>query len=266
MEVLQMNGLSCFCNISHFMTTRHGGVSTENYASLNAGAYSGDLPERVQENRRLLAEMMGFEVEKLFAPYQVHEAEIRVLDQAFLSRNAEEQTDYLYGVDGVVTAEPGVCVAVATADCVPVLLYAPDKQVVAAVHAGWRGTVKGIVSQAVEVMVRHFGCDASLLHSGIGPSIGPLAFEVGEEVVEAFAASGRWTPEEMTLLVRRHPQTGKAHIDLWKANAFLLSRSGVPASSIEIAGICTYQNNSDFFSARRLGVRSGRILSGIFIR
>lgn len=265
-EMLQLNGLARCCNISHFITTRRGGVSTGAYASMNPGAFAGDNPAAVRENRRRLAHVMGFRAESLFVAEQVHGAVVRVLDDTFLSLSPSEKSSCLQGVDGLITNVPGICVAVTTADCVPVLLYSPETETVAAIHAGWRGTVKNIVGVAVGEMVRRFGCRPERMLAAIGPSISREAFEVGDEVLRAFAASGNWSDGEISRLSCRNPLTHKAHIDLWLANSLLLEKAGLVARNIEVAGICTYSNPEDFFSARRLGVRSGRILTGILLR
>ena len=259
--MLQFPVLSGDCNISHFVTTREGGVSSGNYASFNPGAYSGDDLESVRMNRQILSDAIGVPSEYIFAPFQVHGCEVRSLSASFLSLTTEEQESLLHGVDALVTDVPGICVAVTTADCVPVLLYAPDKKVVAAIHAGWRGTVQQIVSRTVRLMVEEFGADPSLMQAGIAPSIGPEAFEVGEEVVDAFREAGA----DFSFIMKRNALTGKAHIDLWEANRLQLLEAGIPAAQIEVSGICTYTHHEDFFSARRLGINSGRILSGIFL-
>lgn len=144
----------------------------------------------------------------------------------------------------------------------PVLLYSPDKKVVAAIHAGWRGTVKRIAQKTAEVMKNVYGCNPSQMFAGIGPSISQKAFEVGEEVVESFAEA----KFPMDLLLWRNPATQKGHIDLWEANRLQLVEAGLDTNHIEIAGICTYTDHEDYFSARRLGIKSGRILTGIFLR
>ena len=226
--MLQFPALSEDCNISHFVTTRQGGVSKGAYASFNPGEYSGDNPEAVRANRKLLSDAIGIPTERIFAPFQVHGAEIRSIEPSFLSLPLEEQQLYMHGVDALVTDVPEVCIAVSTADCVPVLLYAPD--------------VKA--------------------EAGIAPSIGPEAFEVGEEVVDAFREAGF----EMSCILKRDADTGKVHIDLWEANRLQLLTEGLSAGNIELAGICTYAHPDEFFSARRLGIKSGRILSGIFLR
>ena len=140
------------------------------------------------------------------------------------------------GVDALVTNVPDVCVAVSTADCVPVLLYAPDRKVVAAVHAGWRGTVLHIARKAASLMIEAYDCDPAQLVAGIGPSISQAAFEVGEEVVKAFQMAGF----PMERILRRNAETQKAHIDLWETNRLQLLEAGLLSEHIEIAGICTY--------------------------
>ena len=114
-------------------------------------------------------------------------------------------------------------------------------------------------------MSRETGCNPELIQAAIGPSISQEAFEVGEEVVEAFRQSGAWTAEETSSLCWHNPKTGKTHIDLWKANELQLQAEGILPRQIENARICTYQHADQFFSARREGIHSGRILSGIFI-
>lgn len=261
-KMLQFPVLGEDCNIFHFVTARQGGVSKGAYASFNPGEYSGDDPEAVRANRKLLSEVIGIPAERILAPFQVHGAEIRPIGPGFLSLPEDEQRLYMHGVDALATNVPEVCVAVSTADCVPVLLYAPDVRAVAAVHAGWRGTVQRIAAKSVRFLVDEYGADPRFMKAGIAPSIGPDAFEVGEEVVEAFRAAGF----EMLRIQKRNVVTGKAHIDLWEANRLQLLAEGLSAENIELAGICTYTHPDEFFSARRLGVKSGRILSGIMIK
>lgn len=162
----------------------------------------------------------------------------------------------------MVTTVPGVCIAVTTADCVPLLLYAPDKQVVAAVHAGWRGTVAGITTRTVRYLLSQYGCDPARMQVGIGPCISFEAFEVGDEVVVAFEEILSRMPDTCNV----HPETGKSHLNLSRINAGLLREEGVLPENIEFADLCIYTHEADFFSARRQGIHSGRMLSGIGIK
>ncbi len=161
----------------------------------------------------------------------------------FFALSPEDRRVYLSGKDALLTAKPGVCIAVTTADCVPVLLYSPDKKVVAAVHAGWKGTVRTIVAQTVRVMRDKWGCDPGSILAGIGPSISPLAFEVGDEVLASFVKED-WFDSSMYF---RHPESGKAHIDLWEANRRQLLIEGITEDHLEVSGICTF-TNPDVFS------------------
>ena len=258
-KVSRFSGWEEYRDIFHFSTTRRGGVSEGSFASMNPGLYTDDDPAAIRRNIELLADTVGFDADLLFMPRQVHKDRIEKIDAAFLGFNEAGRKARLDGVDALMTDLPGVCVAVATADCVPVLLYAPDRKAVAAVHAGWRGTVSGIARKTVFRMIEAYGCDPACMVAGIGPSIGPDAFEVGEEVVEAFFNAGM----PMDRILRRNPASGKAHIDLWEANRWQLLEAGLSPRRIELAGICTYTCHTTYFSARRLGIRSGRILSGI---
>lgn len=260
-NLLQFSGLADEDVVTHFVTTRHGGVSSECYASFNLGEYCEDIPGNVEKNRRLLCSSLNISPKRLFVPYQVHSDKIALLDNSFLSLSGKQQHESINEVDALVANEPGICIAVTTADCVPVLLYAPDKRVVGVVHAGWKGTIQRIVSKTVRLMKEQLGCNPEQIKAGIGPSIGIDAFEVGEEVVEAFATSGFMLEK----IVRRNTETGKPHIDLWLANQLQLQEEGLSVKNIEIAGICTYTHYNDFFSARRLSIKSGRMLSGIMI-
>ncbi len=260
--MLQFDGLGRFCNISHFISTRPGGASQGEYASFNLGAWCGDDPEAVQQHRRVLCKLTGMRHDRLLVPFQTHGCKAAVIDASFLSRSQQEQEACLHGIDALITNQPDVTVAVSTADCVPLLLYAPDKGIVAAIHAGWRGTVQQIAGKTVSLIIRDFHCDPHQLIAGIGPSISPEAFEVGEEVGEAFHEAGI----DLSEISYRHPQSGKRHINLWEANRLQLLSVGLLPAHIEVAGICTFNHPNLFFSARRQGINSGRMLTGIGIR
>lgn len=260
--MLQFSHLQGDCNISHFISTREGGISRGEYAALNLGEYCGDDVEAVKVNREKLCKALSIPENHLFTPYQVHENKVVHIDESFLLMSSEVQKDVLRGIDALITNVPGVCVAVSTADCVPVLLYAPDKKVVAAIHAGWRGTVAQIVSKVVAELVGVLGCEPTLIKAGIGPSICCKHFEVGEEVAGQF----RLIYSEKDNIITYSQQTGKPHIDLWEANRQQLLKSGLWSTNIEIAALCTCCNPTKFFSARRQGIKSGRMLSGIFLK
>ena len=207
--MLGYESLSSYSNISHFVTARQGGCSEGAYASFNCTPYSGDEAEKVRRNQSLLMEGMSQMPRELVIPLQTHDTNCLLIGDVYLSASPRQKQDMLCGVDALITREPGYCLCISTADCVPVLVYDTKHCAVAAIHAGWRGTVAYIVRDTLLRMEKEFGTSGEDVVACIGPSISLTSFEVGE--------------------------------------------------------ICTYIHHDDFFSARRLGIKSGRILSGIMI-
>lgn len=247
-----------------FSTLRQSGTSEGNYAEFNINRYCGDLPTHIRENRQALCRYLGIAGNRLVMPHLVHGTTIRTIHSDFVNLSAEQQEALMEGVDAIMTNERGLCIGVSTADCIPILLYDAAHRAIAAVHAGWRGTVKRIAQLTVRQMASTFGTHPSTLQAVIGPGISLEAFEVGEEVYQQFAAA----QFNMTTLARRFPANGnteKWHIDLWTCNRDQLISEGVPVKNIQVAGICTYRHSDQFFSARRLGIRSGRIFTGILL-
>jgi len=253
--------------ITAFSTTRHGGVSTGNYASFNANHYCGDKPENVLSNRASLCERIGIEDSHLIVPHQTHHTVTRIIDEAFLALSTNGQRQALEGVDAVSTNLRDVCICVSTADCIPILLYDETAGVISAVHAGWRGTVARIVEKNIRTLVDTFAVNPRHLHAIIGPGISLDAFEVGGEVYEAFAHEA-FDMDAIAMRYTANSETAgqKWHINLPLCNKLQLLEMGLSESKIFLSNICTYTNHNKFFSARRLGISSGRILNGIIQR
>lgn len=247
--------------VTAFSTTRNGGVSKGDYASMNCTPYTGDDIEAVQRNQQLLCTALHIEKEQLIIPYQTHSVNALVIDKEFLQQNVEKRNEQLQNIDALITQEKGVCLCVSTADCTPILLYDRKQQVIAAIHAGWRGSVNYIVRKTLEQMNRLYNTQGEDIFAAIGPCIGFDAFEVGDEVYDAF----KQNDFPMEYISGWKPETHKWHIDLQMANSVQLIDFGVPTEQIDICDICTFTHYEKFFSARRLGIKSGRILSGIFM-
>ena len=190
--------------------------------------------------------------------HQVHDCKVAIIDRPGLTR------EDLEGFDAFVTNLSGVAIGVRTADCVPVLLFDPARKVVAAVHAGWKGTVLHISQKALEVMAVKFGTQASYIKAVIGPAIGPDSFQVGIEVAEKFKLAG--FPMDDIWSFRGagdgSPMSGGHHIDLFKANRWLLEQAGVLSDNIQVFDIDTF-TDTDFYSARREGTQCGRNINAI---
>lgn len=187
-------------------------------------------------------EDVGLRLEELALPRQTHS------DHVLWATEAGRPED----TDAVITDRPGLCVCVKTADCIPTLLYDTKQRVIAAVHAGWRGTVSRIVQKTVLEMQPHSPTD---LHAIIGPGISLSRFEVGDEVYEAFLSAGF----PVGRIARRMERW---HIDLWDANRWLLEEAGL--TDIYVQGTCT-RTSENFYSARRETINTGRNYNGIFI-
>ena len=241
-----------------FSTTRWGGYSRGSYAGFNINRYCGDDEDDIRRNRELLCRQLGISDDRLLMPHQVHQTRTALVDEDLLSHSEEERQQLLDGYDALMTNLTGVCIGVSTADCIPVLLYDGEHHAVCAVHAGWRGTVARIVEKSIAAMNVAYGTRPSQLKAQIGSGISLQSFEVGDEVYEAFTAAGF----DMCTISRRE---AKWHIDLPECNRQQLMATGVPVEAIQLSGICTYQQSDRYFSARQLGIRSGRIFTGIFI-
>jgi YfiH family protein len=235
-------------------STRLGGVSPFPHDALNLAGFSEDSVANIEENRRrFLAQFEG--AWTLASVWQVHGCKI---SQVTSPPHPEDKLDHCDALTGKI---PGILAAVKTADCVPVLLGDPRTGAYAAVHAGWRGTLAGIVTNSVRLLAERFGTDPADLRAAIGPSAGRCCYEVGEEVITAFRevfeeADDLFTPT----------RPGHAMVDLPRANVNQLVAAGVPAENIQVAPVCTICRNDLFFSYRkekRLYGKTGRLLSVI---
>lgn len=220
-------------------TLRPGGVSPGSYSALNLAAHAGDAPDRVAENRRRLATALKLPSEPVWLN-QVH---------GRLTIRADDST--VRTADAAYTRKRGIVCAVMTADCLPILLCARDGRTVGAVHAGWKGLAAGVVESAVEAMG-----DRDLL-AWLGPAIGSEAFEVGNEVREAFLQNHADFAEAF-----REAEGGKWLADIYRLGRIALHRLGIT----EIFGghWCTYRQTHQFFSYRRNRV-TGRMASLIWL-
>ena len=255
-------------------TTRHGGVSTGPYESLNLGWDVGDDPDSVRENHRRLGDTLGYDAETLATVRQVHGHRFHVVRRAADGRTLRgrqgdgillslqpavrdpwpEMKDEERRTRSARPTEPQAPSAalVRVADCCPVILGALEHRAAAVLHCGWRSTVRGLVARGVGLLAGEVAEAHPVLAAAIGPCIGPEAFEVGEEVAAAFA-------EKVSLdVVLRRPGRHKPHIDLQAAVRLLLIRAGISDDRIATFRRCTVSEPADFFSFRRDGHDSGR--------
>ena len=216
----------------------------------------------VGRNRQRICELLDIDDQHLIYPHQTHEDRILVIDESFINLEDEKKKDILEGIDAVITPLKDICIGVSTADCIPVLVYDQEHQVAAAIHAGWRGTVKRIVEKTIDKMVETFSSRPESLKAIIGPGITLKNFEVGDEVYDNFATEGF----DMEKIAKRET---KWHIDLHECNKLQLIKKGLQEANINVDATCTFDNTDILFSARveQKGIeKCGRNFNGIIIR
>ena len=230
--------------------TRLGGTSPEPWGSLNLGGTVGDKAERVTRNLSALLGSIGGTSDDLVQVKQIHSNNVIIADQPM---------DGLKQGDAMITNTPGLILLMRYADCVPIIFYDPILKTAGIAHAGWKGTAKEIALETVKKMGDVFGCKPSDLIVGIGPSIGPDHYAVGENVISEFkqAFPRRW--EEILI---DFPDGVK--LDLWKANQLTLEKAGV--KSIEISKICTGCHTDEWYSHRAEKGLTGRFAAVISLK
>jgi hypothetical protein len=274
-------------------STRLGGVSSAyrtrpdpptrenaNPGELNLGFTADDDRAAVTRNRQLLAQAVTGEPATPLVPVRQFHSNLLVV-----ATDADASWERPRKADGILTAQPGILLAVQTADCVPVLIADRKRRVVGAFHAGWRGTVKRIVETGVGRMRLDFGSRPQDLIAAIGPGNGPCCYAVGEEVRAEFESQFKYAHElfhevedsdevhlryPMLFLNQRAPGHGppgtRLHVDLIEANRRQLLSCGIPSKSIRVIGGCTQCHPALFFSHRGSGGRTGRMMAVIGIR
>ncbi|MBN2681250.1 MAG: peptidoglycan editing factor PgeF [Bacteroidales bacterium] len=254
LPLYHFGNLNRFNEIFHFVTSREGGFSTGVYSSFNLGYGTKEPVEIIIKNRKLLAESIGINPEQLVFQYQIHSDKIEYISELQHERESCER-------DAMVTDKPGICLCVKGADCVPLLFYDKENRIIGAAHAGWKGTLSQIGRKLVEKMMQEFGSKPQNIYVGIGPSIGPKDYEVGEDVAEQFA----FVFKSNTDYVMRH-QNKKVFLDFWTVNKIQITQLGVPEDNIEISGISSFSNSNIFYSHRKSGGKTGRFAAGIMLK
>ena len=229
-------------------SNRHGGISKSPYTSLNLGIFTEDNPENVQENRIHFFKGLGIRPSRIAHSYQIHQDKILKVTRC----RAYE------GYDALITINKNSFMSITVADCTPVLIYDAKNQAVAAVHAGWKGTVADITAKTIQMMQSEFNTNPADCYAYVGTCIDESSFEVGEKVADLFAYQ-----------FKKIVKTGKKlkfYVDLKKANAAQLIKCGIPENQIEISSFSTVLDNKDYFSHRKEKGKTGRMIALIGLK
>jgi YfiH family protein len=227
------------------VTTRHGGVSEGPYESLNLGLHVGDDPLRVVANRQGVARAFGTDLDHLIVAEQVHGNQVCVVDEQHRGRGTRQMNDAISGTDILITTSTDVVLVMMVADCVPIALVDPSARVLAAVHAGWRGTAAGVVGRALQTMTA-MGAQTERIVAYLGPAVSPDIYQVDSQVLNGLSAAV--APEPLQTDVARPDGDGHWLVDLIAANRQQLRLAGIAEAHISASGSTT--SDDDFFSDR----------------
>lgn len=231
----------------HAFLGRTGGVSSGHLASLNLGRREEDRAENLAENKKRAAEAFGTDGDKIFTVSQVHSDRIVIIDRT----DTAPEDMKPFEADAIITDIKGISIGILTADCAPLLFLDSGKKVIAAVHAGWKGTASKIASKTVKMMIERFESRPQEIRVAIGPVIGACCYEVGQEVVDAVGYRGNASVQ----------REDKWYLDLPRGNLLQLQEMGI--ADIDVSGICTSCRTDLFFSHRGEKGKTGRQLSFI---
>ncbi len=261
--LLQFQHLNALdAELFHCISTRQGGISQKPFDTLNMGLHVNDVVESVIQNREILAEAVQIPLEDFCFANQTHGSNIYLATQKDKGKGILDDMDSIRDTDAFITNEKGIFLTILSADCVSILLYDIQNKVIAAIHAGWKGTVNKIAVKTMLEMQGKFGSKPENILVGIGPSISPQQYEVGKEVEEAVLKSFGTLEKYMVF----NEATSKYHFDLWYSNQKQLEDIGIPSKNIETARICTFEEEDLLFSSRKGHGKTGRFATGIMLR
>ncbi|MBI5538483.1 MAG: peptidoglycan editing factor PgeF [Bacteroidia bacterium] len=262
LKLIKFSHFEQYSNFVYFITTRHTGKSTGQLASFNLGFQEYDSTENVIANRKSLANYHNIPFDSFIFLRQTHSNNIKIVDDSDKAKGLLSKTDAIQDTDGYILTKPDICPIVMTADCVPVILLDPIKNIAGVFHAGWRGTLKLIAQKGLKIMQNIYGTNPADVLVSIGPSIGPCCYEVGNEVIDEVKKIFPYNFDE--LIIKKDNK--KTHLDLWTANKIQLKHVGIIESNIIICNSCTYHNPETFFSYRFSKGVTGRMGTGIYLR
>lgn len=244
--------------IPHGFTTRLGGVSEGEFASLNLSYSSerSDSLQNVNKNYEIVLSAFGIAPANAVRTHQLHTDRVVACDS--LGGTGFVSPDFCQGVDGLITRTDGQLILARMADCLPIILYDKKSGAVGAVHSGWRGTIRLIGGKAVELMCDKYGSDKKDILVSFGPSVGRCCYRVGEEFYQNFIDTHG---EILEPAFSR--QNGCIHADMQEINRILMVQSGLPKENIAVFTPCTCCNATHFFSHRRQNLQRGTMAAVI---
>lgn len=253
--VLKFPLLESASGVEHLFTTKEGGVSKGDFATMNVSFTRGDDKEDVLENYRRIAAIFEVELSDIVVSHQTHTTNVKRVIKEDGGKGVIYDRDY-ENVDGLITNEKNLVLCTMYADCVPLYFVDVKNRAIGLSHSGWKGTAGQMGKRTLERMSEEFGTKPEDVYVAIGPSICMDCYEVSSDVIDAF--SKVFTTDEMKDICYRKPN-GKYQLDLWKANEIILLNAGVLKEHIEVTRLCTHCNSDRMFSHRKTGDKRGNL-------
>lgn len=248
--------------VTDAFSTRMGGVSKGDFATMNLSFTRGDNREDVLENYGRMAKALNVDMDRMVLTWQTHTTNVRLVTKEDAGKGVVRERDYR-DVDGLITDIPGITLVTFFADCVPLYFLDPVHRAIGLSHSGWRGTVKKMGKVTMEAMEREFGSRPEDMIACIGPSICKDCYEVGPEVKEEFASAFDEKYHNQILFKNCN---GKYQLDLWKANEIVLEEAGIKKENLAVTNICTHCNPEFLFSHRSMGERRGNLCAFLSLK
>ena len=260
--LLQYPQLQALDMVKHCFTTRMGGVSKNEFSSLDLSFSRGDDIEAVKENFRRVAEAMEVPAGQIVCSDQTHTTNVRKVTAEDAGSGLTKERPY-HDVDGLITDVPGLMLATFYADCVPLYFVDTKHRAIGLSHSGWRGTVNRMGQVTVEKMQKEFGCDPKNILACVGPSICQECYEVSEDVIDMFRANFRESEYDRLFYAK---ENGKFQLDLWKANELVLTDAGIRPEHMAVTNVCTCCNPELLFSHRASKGKRGNLAAFIALK
>ena len=253
--ILKFPMLESLSGVEHLFTTKEGGVSKGEYATMNVSFTRGDEREDVLENYRRIGKIFDVELTDIVVSHQTHTTNVMRVTREDGGKGVVFDRDY-QDIDGLITNEKNLVLSTMYADCVPLYFVDVKNMAIGLSHSGWKGTAGKIGEKTLERMAEEFGTCPEDVYVAIGPSICMECYEVSADVIEAFSCI--FTEQEMEQICYRK-ENGKYQLDLWKANEIILLNAGVSPEHIEVTRLCTHCNSDRMFSHRKTGDKRGNL-------
>ncbi len=253
--ILKFPLLESLSGVEHLFTTKEGGVSKGDFATMNVSFTRGDDKNAVLKNYSKIAGIFGVELSDIVVSHQTHTTNVLRVTKADGGKGVVYDRDY-EDVDGLITNEKNLVLCTMYADCVPLYFVDVKNRAIGLSHSGWKGTAGKMGERTLVRMAEEFGTKPEDVYAAIGPSICMDCYEVSSDVIDAF--SDVFSEKEMEAICYKK-ENGKYQLDLWKANEIILLNAGVPPEHIEVTRLCTHCNSDRMFSHRKTGDKRGNL-------